>query len=159
MALQPDPPEVPDRLRRVGAGGAGRRLGEQIRRLSRRLRAGAHRAGPEGVQLAQTAVSPAVKSARDCVSSGSIAATSCARLRSTCLVGLRSLRAPLGLLIVVAQSALCWGDAWASTPANRPNILLFVVDDMGWRDWERSAAWNPPGSVVHETPNMIRLAA
>ena len=33
-----------------------------------------------------------------------------------------------------------------------PNVILFVVDDMGWSDWSA-------GSNFYETPNMERLAA
>lgn len=42
---------------------------------------------------------------------------------------------------------------------NRPNIILFLVDDMGWQDtslpfWTESTSWNN----LYETPNMERLA-
>ncbi len=43
----------------------------------------------------------------------------------------------------------------AGTPASaldRPNIVLFLVDDMGWMDS------TPYGSQYYETPNMQRLA-
>ena len=43
-------------------------------------------------------------------------------------------------------------------PATRPNVVLFVVDDMGWTDWQADAQLNPTGSIVYETPNMLRLA-
>lgn len=36
--------------------------------------------------------------------------------------------------------------------AKRPNVVLFLVDDMGWMDCE------PYGSQYYETPNMTRLA-
>ena len=36
--------------------------------------------------------------------------------------------------------------------AERPNVVLFLVDDMGWMD---SSAY---GSKYYETPNMERLA-
>lgn len=39
----------------------------------------------------------------------------------------------------------------------QPNVILFLVDDMGWTDWQYSADLNPAGSVVYETPNMDRL--
>lgn len=41
----------------------------------------------------------------------------------------------------------------AAEPTKRPNIVLFLVDDMGWMDSE------PYGSEYYETPNMVRLAA
>ena len=37
-------------------------------------------------------------------------------------------------------------------PPSGPNVVLFVVDDMGWSDWERR-------SDFYITPNMTRLAA
>lgn len=40
----------------------------------------------------------------------------------------------------------------AATAAERPNLVLFLVDDMGWMD---SSAY---GSEYYETPNMERLA-
>ena len=41
----------------------------------------------------------------------------------------------------------------------RPNIILFMVDDMGWQDtslpfWTEKTYYNS----VYETPNMERLA-
>jgi arylsulfatase A-like enzyme len=41
----------------------------------------------------------------------------------------------------------------ASQAADRPNVILFLVDDMGWMD---SGVY---GSQYYETPNMDRLAA
>lgn len=43
--------------------------------------------------------------------------------------------------------------------ADRPNILLFMVDDMGWQDtslpfWTERTSYND----IYETPNMERLA-
>ncbi|MFC1610879.1 sulfatase-like hydrolase/transferase [Myxococcota bacterium] len=43
-------------------------------------------------------------------------------------------------------------------PQTRPNVVLFLVDDMGWTDWQRHPQLNPTGSIVYETPNMHRLA-
>ncbi|QDU88826.1 Arylsulfatase precursor [Pirellulimonas nuda] len=40
----------------------------------------------------------------------------------------------------------------------KPNVVLFLVDDMGWTDWQRDAQLNPTGSLLYETPNMLRLA-
>ncbi len=47
--------------------------------------------------------------------------------------------------------------AWSSA-AYAQNVVFFIVDDMGAYDWEENAALNPNGSVLYETPNMIRLA-
>ncbi|MCT4671898.1 MAG: sulfatase [Prolixibacteraceae bacterium] len=46
-----------------------------------------------------------------------------------------------------------------TSDSNRPNILLFVVDDMGWQDtsipfWDKSV----PTNRLYRTPNMERLA-
>ena len=46
-------------------------------------------------------------------------------------------------LVLVATSAQA---------AERPNVILFLVDDMGWMD---SSVY---GSQYYETPNMERLA-
>jgi arylsulfatase A-like enzyme len=40
----------------------------------------------------------------------------------------------------------------SASAADRPNIVLFLVDDMGWMDS------TPYGSQYYETPNMQRLA-
>ena len=45
----------------------------------------------------------------------------------------------------------------ADQPAKRPNIILFMVDDMGWEDtslpfWTEKTHYNE----VYETPNMER---
>ena len=40
----------------------------------------------------------------------------------------------------------------AAESASRPNVILFLVDDMGWMDSQ------PYGSQYYDTPNMQRLA-
>jgi arylsulfatase A-like enzyme len=58
------------------------------------------------------------------------------------------------LLLVSASMAV------VPAPAdNRPNIILFMVDDMGWQDtsvpfWTERT----PLNNTYETPNMERLA-
>jgi arylsulfatase A-like enzyme len=44
------------------------------------------------------------------------------------------------------------GAAPQEAQARQPNIILFMVDDMGWMDSE------PYGSQYYRTPNMVRLA-
>lgn len=50
-----------------------------------------------------------------------------------------------------ALGVLC-GFSHAAEPARKPNIVFFLVDDMGWMD---SGAY---GSKYYETPNMDRFA-
>ena len=62
---------------------------------------------------------------------------------------------PLPLAGAAAQQA----SAQAAAPAGRPNIILFMVDDMGWQDtslpfWSEHTFYNDR----YETPNMERLA-
>ena len=42
--------------------------------------------------------------------------------------------------------------ATSLSAASRPNVVLFLVDDMGWMDS------TPYGSKYYETPNMDKLA-
>ena len=57
---------------------------------------------------------------------------------------------PWSLLFALAVSGL---SAVHAAPDKRPNVIVFLVDDMGWMDCE------PYGSHYYETPNMSRLAA
>lgn len=43
-----------------------------------------------------------------------------------------------------------------ATGGNSPNVVLVLVDDMGWTDWEQDGGRH--GSSFYETPNMNRLA-
>lgn len=53
----------------------------------------------------------------------------------------------------------CMGAKPQPTDGQRPNIILFMVDDMGWQDTSLPF-WNKPTyyNSVYETPNMERLA-
>ncbi len=59
-------------------------------------------------------------------------------------------------LLLSLLPAVTYGSAIA---ADQPNILLFLVDDMGWQDtsvpfWEKTTDYNR----MYHTPNMERLA-
>ena len=67
-------------------------------------------------------------------------------MKTICLI-------PFALLPVVAQGAE------TQDTVRRPNIILFMVDDMGWQDtslpfWTQRTPFNE----TYETPNMERLA-
>jgi len=61
-------------------------------------------------------------------------------------------------LLLVGIAPMGFGDGSAHAQTSKPNVVLFVVDDMGWADWQRDAARNPTGSPVYETPNLLQLA-
>ncbi len=52
-----------------------------------------------------------------------------------------------GMILATAKNIV----AAEHQPADKPNIVLFLVDDMGWMDS------TPYGSQYYETPNMKRL--
>ena len=61
--------------------------------------------------------------------------------------------------LTIATTVVAWGAATADNIC-RPNIVLFMVDDMGWQDtsvpfWTKRT----PLNATYETPNMERLAA
>ncbi|MEM8865618.1 MAG: sulfatase-like hydrolase/transferase [Planctomycetota bacterium] len=60
-------------------------------------------------------------------------------------------------LVVVLLSCLASLSSRA-VAADKPNVLVFFADDLGWADWEHDATVNPNGSPVYQTPNMLRLA-
>jgi len=60
-------------------------------------------------------------------------------------------RAAVCLLVSFAFSG--WGCSASSTRAERPNIVLFLVDDLGWRDVGFM------GSAYHETPHIDSIAS
>nr|WP_236649262.1 sulfatase [Rhodopirellula sp. SM50] len=53
----------------------------------------------------------------------------------------------IGMMLSTANCTI----AADASPAAKPNIVLFLVDDMGWMDS------SPYGSQYYETPNMKRL--
>ena len=57
------------------------------------------------------------------------------------------------VMLIVMMTAGLLTNATPALAASRPNIVLFLVDDMGWMD---SSAY---GSEYYETPHMERLAA
>jgi len=58
------------------------------------------------------------------------------------------MKSSVAVLLVIACHTL----GASASAADRPNIVLFLVDDMGWMDS------TPYGSQYYETPNMQRLA-
>ena len=62
-------------------------------------------------------------------------------------------RFSLGLLALLGAWTTATGGVADAAARSRPNIVLFLVDDMGWMDC------TPYGSRYYETPNMERLAA
>lgn len=65
----------------------------------------------------------------------------------------------LPLTLPLAGAAAQQASAQAAAAAGRPNIILFMVDDMGWQDtslpfWSERTFYNDR----YETPNMERLA-
>lgn len=59
---------------------------------------------------------------------------------------------PLFLAILGCLPALTLAAPAIERPSGKPNVIFFLVDDMGWMD---SSAY---GSQYYETPNMERLA-
>ncbi len=74
---------------------------------------------------------------------------------------LKNLPNHIGIGVLVAASFHSFPSAGKENrTANQPNILLFLVDDMGWQDtsvpfWKEKTALNKK----FQTPNMERLAA
>ncbi|RMF95314.1 MAG: sulfatase, partial [Planctomycetota bacterium] len=57
-------------------------------------------------------------------------------------------------VLAVGLSVLGFGLASrASAAERRPNVIFFLIDDMGWTDLSCM------GSKLYETPNIDRLAA
>jgi len=63
-------------------------------------------------------------------------------------------------MVLMMLMVACNNSEEKSTASSRPNIILFLVDDMGWQDtsvpfWKEKTRWNER----YRTPNMERLAA
>jgi arylsulfatase A-like enzyme len=56
------------------------------------------------------------------------------------------------VLLVIATSTVGFPQAKKKVPSKRPNIIFFMVDDLGWRDVGCF------GSEFYETPNIDKLA-
>ena len=65
----------------------------------------------------------------------------------------------LGTFGLLPLSASLYAQSAENQPDKRPNIIFFLVDDMGWQDtslpfWTEKTPYNR----LYETPNMERLA-
>ena len=61
--------------------------------------------------------------------------------------------------VVVGMALAGIGPLYAQQQARRPNIILFMVDDMGWQDTSVSFAEVVTDyNRMYDTPNMERLA-
>ena len=65
---------------------------------------------------------------------------------------------PLALVPLAATSLQAQSNIQTGRTDKRPNIILFMVDDMGWQDtslpfWTQKTHYNE----LYETPNMERL--
>lgn len=63
------------------------------------------------------------------------------------------------LIAVIATTPFIGSESLYAQQHNRPNIIVFIVDDMGWQDtsvpfWNQKTKYNE----MYETPNMERLA-
>jgi len=66
----------------------------------------------------------------------------------------------IGFLILLKLLLISVSCSPDKTSVERPNIILFLVDDMGWQDtsvpfWTDTTDWNK----LYHTPNMERLAS
>ncbi|MHC4753955.1 MAG: sulfatase [Planctomycetota bacterium] len=50
-------------------------------------------------------------------------------------------------------------NSYDESSADKPNIILILVDDMGWRDVSYDVGYGYSGSRYYETPNLERLTA
>jgi len=57
------------------------------------------------------------------------------------------------LIFASLCSLIAWGSAEASEPAAKPNIVVILIDDMGYGDI------GPFGSKLNRTPNLDRMAS
>ena len=73
-----------------------------------------------------------------------------------CRIGRRAFLGACGAAVAGQWTATAWA---AEQRAGRPNIVVFLVDDMGWQDTS-VAFWRKPTPFNrhYRTPNMERLA-
>ena len=65
----------------------------------------------------------------------------------------------IALYLICLCTYCCKEEKGKNTETNQPNIIMFMVDDMGWQDtsvpfWKEKTAFNN----TYHTPNMERLA-
>ena len=56
------------------------------------------------------------------------------------------------ILLTAAALAWCMSTTMAAAPTAKPNVIVVLVDDMGWKDLSCQ------GSPLYETPHIDRLA-
>ncbi len=66
---------------------------------------------------------------------------------------------PLALVPLAATSLQAQSNVQTERTDKRPNIILFMVDDMGWQDtslpfYKEKSKWN----FIYHTPNIEKLA-
>lgn len=52
-----------------------------------------------------------------------------------------------------------WDFSTGGTPPDGPNVIVYLLDDLGLTDVQEHATYFPDGSPLFETPNMHRLAS
>lgn len=66
----------------------------------------------------------------------------------------------LSLLVMILANNAVYGQLHKAKNVKRPNIIVFLVDDMGWMDTSEPFGDRPyPLNNTYHTPNMEKLAA
>ncbi|MGB0745088.1 MAG: sulfatase-like hydrolase/transferase, partial [Opitutales bacterium] len=71
---------------------------------------------------------------------------------------LQTLQVTAGPLSAAQQRTQLSSLTFELNPPRPPNVIVVLVDDLGWTDVEQDPELFPDGSPLYETPNMHRLA-